>query len=141
VKPREPDLLWLAHALGSSHEEIAASLGLKTGSIKALLFRARRRLASLLRQGTRRPQKGRLVKTGECHREPDVLDAGVSGVTPSKRLFKPRRNAGALNVWSVSNRGVGAPVRRCLKKAGISARSGNGALPRVDPRLRAPRPV
>jgi RNA polymerase sigma-70 factor, ECF subfamily len=45
---RERDLLWLAYAQGSSHEEIAASLGLKAASIKALLFRARRRLASLL---------------------------------------------------------------------------------------------
>jgi RNA polymerase sigma-70 factor (ECF subfamily) len=45
---RERNLLWLAYAQGSSHEEIAASLGLKTASIKALLFRARRRLASLL---------------------------------------------------------------------------------------------
>ena len=48
LRPRERDLLWLAYALGSSHEEIAASLGLKAASIKALLFRARRRLASLL---------------------------------------------------------------------------------------------
>jgi RNA polymerase sigma-70 factor (ECF subfamily) len=48
LKPRERDLLWLAYGQGSSHEEIAASLGLKAGSIKALLFRARRRLASLL---------------------------------------------------------------------------------------------
>ena len=48
LKPRERDLLWLAYANGSSHEEIAASLGLKTGSIKALLFRARRGLAALL---------------------------------------------------------------------------------------------
>jgi RNA polymerase sigma-70 factor, ECF subfamily len=45
---RERDLLWLAYAQGSSHEEIAGTLGLKTGSIKPLLFRARRRLASLL---------------------------------------------------------------------------------------------
>ena len=48
LKPRERDLLWLAYANGSSHEEIAASLGLKTASIKSLLFRARRRLVSLL---------------------------------------------------------------------------------------------
>jgi RNA polymerase sigma-70 factor (ECF subfamily) len=48
---RERDLLWLAYAQGSSHEEIAASLGLKTASIKALLFRARRRLAVLLGAG------------------------------------------------------------------------------------------
>lgn len=48
LKPRERDLLWLAYANGSSHEEIAASLGLKTASIKSLLFRARRRLVLLL---------------------------------------------------------------------------------------------
>jgi RNA polymerase sigma-70 factor (ECF subfamily) len=49
LKPRERDLLWLAYAQGSSHQEIAESLGLKTASIKLLLFRARRRLAAILR--------------------------------------------------------------------------------------------
>ena len=49
LKPRERDLLWLAYAEGSSHHEIADSLGLKTTSIKLSLFRARRRLARLLR--------------------------------------------------------------------------------------------
>jgi RNA polymerase sigma-70 factor, ECF subfamily len=49
LRPRDRELLWLAYAQGSSHREIAASLGLKTGSIKLLLFRARRRLAGLLR--------------------------------------------------------------------------------------------
>jgi RNA polymerase sigma-70 factor (ECF subfamily) len=48
MKPRERDMLWLAYAQGSSHEEIAAVLGLKTASIKPLLFRARRKLAALL---------------------------------------------------------------------------------------------
>jgi len=48
LKPRERALLWLAYAQGSSHAEIAGVLGLKTGSIKLLLFRARRKLASLL---------------------------------------------------------------------------------------------
>ena len=51
LKPRERDLLWLAYAQGSSHQEIAEMLGLKTASIKLLLFRARRRLATLLRGG------------------------------------------------------------------------------------------
>ena len=51
LKPRERDLLWLAYAQGSSHQEIAQMLGLKTASIKLLLFRARRRLAALLRGG------------------------------------------------------------------------------------------
>ena len=51
LKPRERDLLWLAYAQGASHKEIAETLGLKTASIKLLLFRARRRLAGLLRGG------------------------------------------------------------------------------------------
>jgi len=45
---RRRALLLLAYSQGSSHHEIAESLGLKTGSVKALLFRARRRLVGLL---------------------------------------------------------------------------------------------
>lgn len=48
LKPREREMLWLAYAQGSSHEEIAESLGLRRSSIKILLFRARRRLAAAL---------------------------------------------------------------------------------------------
>jgi RNA polymerase sigma-70 factor (ECF subfamily) len=48
LKPRERAMLWLAYAQGSSHREIGDALGLKTGSIKLLLFRARRKLAGLL---------------------------------------------------------------------------------------------
>jgi RNA polymerase sigma-70 factor, ECF subfamily len=48
LKPRERDLLWLAYAQGSSHQEIAQSLGLRTSSIKQLLFRARHRLVAIL---------------------------------------------------------------------------------------------
>lgn len=50
LKPRERALLLLAYAQGSSHHEIAESLGLKTGSVKALLFRARKRLAAFLQE-------------------------------------------------------------------------------------------
>jgi RNA polymerase sigma-70 factor, ECF subfamily len=53
LKPRERDLLWLAYAQGSSHKEIAETLGLKTSSVKPLLFRARQRLARFLRAGIR----------------------------------------------------------------------------------------
>ena len=49
LKPRERDLLWLAYAQGSSHREIADTLGLAPGSIKLLLYRARQRLATFLR--------------------------------------------------------------------------------------------
>jgi len=48
MKPRERSMLWLAYGHGCSHEEIAQVLGLKTSSLKALLHRARRRLAALL---------------------------------------------------------------------------------------------
>jgi RNA polymerase sigma-70 factor (ECF subfamily) len=48
MKPRERAMLWLAYAEGSSHQEIAAVLGVKTASVKLLLFRARRRLAGIL---------------------------------------------------------------------------------------------
>lgn len=48
LKPRERSLLWLAYAQGASHEEIAATLGLKRSSLKTLLFRARRHLIQRL---------------------------------------------------------------------------------------------
>jgi len=48
LTPRQRSLLWLAYAQGCSHEEIARLLGLKTASMKALLHRARRRLAVLM---------------------------------------------------------------------------------------------
>jgi RNA polymerase sigma-70 factor, ECF subfamily len=48
LKPRERAMLWLAYAEGASHREIADTLGLRPGSLKAMLFRARRRLAVLL---------------------------------------------------------------------------------------------
>jgi RNA polymerase sigma-70 factor (ECF subfamily) len=53
LKPRERAMLWLAYAEGASHNEIAETLGLKPGSMKLMLFRARRRLASLLGKGIR----------------------------------------------------------------------------------------
>jgi RNA polymerase sigma-70 factor (ECF subfamily) len=48
LRPRERALLWLAYAQGSSHDEIAGSLGLRKASVKQMLFRARKRLAGLL---------------------------------------------------------------------------------------------
>jgi RNA polymerase sigma-70 factor (ECF subfamily) len=50
LKPRDRELLWLAYAQGSSHQEIGEALGLRTGSIKPLLFRARQRMSALLRK-------------------------------------------------------------------------------------------
>jgi RNA polymerase sigma-70 factor (ECF subfamily) len=48
LRPRERALLWLAYGVGQRHTEIAEVLGVKTGSVKPLLFRARRKLAKLL---------------------------------------------------------------------------------------------
>jgi len=48
LKPRERQLLWLAYVEGSSHKEIADCTGLRAGSIRLLLFRARRKLAELI---------------------------------------------------------------------------------------------
>jgi RNA polymerase sigma-70 factor (ECF subfamily) len=42
-------MLWLAYVEGGSHDEIAAALGLRSASIRSMLFRARRRLAEKLR--------------------------------------------------------------------------------------------
>ncbi len=49
LKPRERQLLYLAYIEGSSHQEIADATGLRVGSIRLLLFRARKKLAGLLR--------------------------------------------------------------------------------------------
>lgn len=50
MKPRERELLWLAYVEGSSHREIAEAVGLREQSIRPLLFRARQKLAALLRE-------------------------------------------------------------------------------------------
>jgi RNA polymerase sigma-70 factor (ECF subfamily) len=50
MRPRERQLLWLAHAEGYSHKEIAEVTGLASASIRLLLFRARRKIARLLRE-------------------------------------------------------------------------------------------
>jgi RNA polymerase sigma-70 factor (ECF subfamily) len=48
LKPQERALLWLAHVEESNHDEIADTLGVKSKSVRVLLFRARKRLGELL---------------------------------------------------------------------------------------------
>jgi RNA polymerase sigma-70 factor (ECF subfamily) len=50
LRPRDRQLLWLAYAEGYSHREIAEVTGLASASIRLLLFRARRKIARLLRE-------------------------------------------------------------------------------------------
>ena len=55
LKHRERAMLWLAYSQGASHREIAESVGVAVGSVKPLLFRARKKLATLLgRKGSAR---------------------------------------------------------------------------------------
>ena len=49
LKLRERSLLWLAYVEGYDHEEIARMLRCKVASVRPMLFRARQRLAGLLR--------------------------------------------------------------------------------------------
>lgn len=48
LSPNDRQMLWLAYVEGSSHDEIATALGLRSASIRSMLFRARRRLAEKL---------------------------------------------------------------------------------------------
>jgi RNA polymerase sigma-70 factor (ECF subfamily) len=48
LKLQERALLWLAYVEGHRHNEIAEMLGLKSLSVRVLLFRARRKLVNLL---------------------------------------------------------------------------------------------
>jgi RNA polymerase sigma-70 factor, ECF subfamily len=54
LRPRDRQLLWLAHAENYSHREIADITGLAVTSIRLLLFRARREMAGLLKKQTGR---------------------------------------------------------------------------------------
>ena len=49
---QQRQMMWLAYVEGADHREIAATLGLREGSVRVLLHRARRRLASLLQAVT-----------------------------------------------------------------------------------------
>jgi RNA polymerase sigma-70 factor, ECF subfamily len=53
MKPREREILWLAYAEGYKHEEIAELTGMKAASLRPMLFRARRKLAEILRGGAK----------------------------------------------------------------------------------------
>ncbi len=48
LSPRDRQLLWLAHVEGFSHREIGRQLGLTAGSVRPALFRARKRMATIL---------------------------------------------------------------------------------------------
>jgi RNA polymerase sigma-70 factor (ECF subfamily) len=49
LKPQQRQMLWLSYVEGADHREIATALGVREGSVRVLLHRARKKLASLLR--------------------------------------------------------------------------------------------
>lgn len=53
LRPQQREILWLAYAQGSSHQEIAAILGIRAMSVRTLLLRARRKMAEFLTEGAR----------------------------------------------------------------------------------------
>jgi len=53
LRPRDRQLLWLAHVEGADHREVAKALGLGERSVRVLLFRARQKLAKLIRESER----------------------------------------------------------------------------------------
>jgi len=57
LRPRDRQLLWLAHTEGYTHREIAQITGLGSASIRLLLFRARRRIAQILAVQACRPER------------------------------------------------------------------------------------
>ena len=59
LKPRERALLWLAHVEEAGHDEIGEALGLKSKSVRVLLFRARKRLAEILTKNGIGPETAR----------------------------------------------------------------------------------
>lgn len=50
LTPREQNLLWLAYVEGFDHREVAKALQLSERSVRVLLFRARRKLARILKK-------------------------------------------------------------------------------------------
>jgi RNA polymerase sigma-70 factor, ECF subfamily len=59
LKPQEQLLLWLAYVEGFEHREIAAALQVKETSVRVLLFRARKKLASTLDSAGLAPREER----------------------------------------------------------------------------------
>ncbi len=64
MRPRDRQLLWLAHAEGYSHHEIAQITGLGSASIRLLLFRARSKIARILTAQGAGPETAQQSATG-----------------------------------------------------------------------------
>jgi RNA polymerase sigma-70 factor (ECF subfamily) len=77
LNPLQREVLWLAYAQGSSHQEISEVVGVRAANVKALLCRARRKLAELLRG--KATEDGVVVKTGRPVERKPGLPPGTKG--------------------------------------------------------------
>jgi RNA polymerase sigma-70 factor (ECF subfamily) len=50
LRLRDRQLLWLGHVEGANYHELAKALGLREGSVRVLLSRARQRLAAIIEE-------------------------------------------------------------------------------------------
>src|SRR5262249_47630997 len=101
LQPRDRALLWLAYVEQNSHEEIAASLGVKRSSIKVLLARARARLRDLLTAEPRQTRTGGSTESAtippRTRRQNTTSEASWSnsrGYRRSSTLFRGRTSSG-----------------------------------------------
>jgi RNA polymerase sigma-70 factor (ECF subfamily) len=72
LRPRDRQLLWLAHAEGYSHREIAQITGLATASIRLLLFRARRKITRIFSEQNLKRQVGSPNPANQLDRPPNA---------------------------------------------------------------------
>ena len=113
MKPRERAMLWLAYAEGSSHQEIAAALGVKTASVKLLLFALGD--DSLESLGARRYREagGRMMTSRiECVREDEVLMMVSTDRWPDAAPAELREHADQCQVCRELGLAAGAMVKR-----------------------------
>ena len=82
-------MLWLAYAEGASHRDIADVLGVETASLKAMLFRARRKVAALLGHAAGRDEE---MTRYDCEFESEALAAALQSRWPERvdRTARPR---------------------------------------------------
>jgi RNA polymerase sigma-70 factor (ECF subfamily) len=81
---RDRQLLWLAHAEGFSHREIAEILEIKEASVRPMLFRARQRAAAHLRNAADATTDAAATTSAEAPDLPDPSDGAARDRLPEE---------------------------------------------------------
>ena len=128
-------LLWLAYAQGSSHKEIAESLGLRAGSVKLLLFpRAAPAGRAADRHASRRTGKDPAVKL-QCPFEQELLDAVAARRWPDRAEPALRTHVASCSLCSDVAEIAGAffEDRDCARAEAVVPRARSGGKRRFAP--------